>query len=150
MLLIGDVSGVQVGIVAGMVAVVALLGLLWNTSSSNRWLIVAIPGSVGAGLVLILALVLLPLTGVTSTPVQVDRCPTGYVAIERLGGVGNFVGVREGTRIIKAHEYWADDFGMPFSNGTASVSVGSGAIDIAYPGGPGFSLPVLATSTCAD
>jgi len=108
LLLVGDVSGLQVGLIAGIVTLVAFV----------------------------------------VTPIQVDGCSTGYVAIERFAGVGNFVGVREGIHMIKVHEYWADDFGMPFSNGTATIHASSGEIDISYPGGSGFSLPILETAPC--
>ncbi|MDQ7877439.1 hypothetical protein Q9R08_05555 [Microbacterium sp. QXD-8] len=70
------------------------------------------------------------------------------MAVERFGGVGNFVGVREGVQMVKVREYWADDFGMPFSTGTASVQASGGEIGISYPGGPGFGLPILETASC--
>ena len=148
LLLVGDVSGLQVGLIAGIVTLVAFVVLLWNVSTSRWWLIAAIPSSVGAGLLLVLAVFALPVTATTLTPIQVDGCSTGYVAIERFAGVGNFVGVREGIHMIKVHEYWADDFGMPFSNGTATIHASSGEIDISYPGGSGFSLPILETAPC--
>jgi hypothetical protein len=148
LLLIGNVTGFQIALVLGMVAVVAFVVLLWNASSSNWWLIVAIPSSVGAGLLLILALLVLPATATKVIPIQVAGCSTGYVAIERFAGVGNFVGVRDGIHTIKVHEYWADDYGMPFSSGTASVRAAGDELDIAYPGRPGFTVPILATSTC--
>jgi len=131
-----------------MGVVVAFVILLWNVTSSRWWLIVAIPSSVGAGLLMVLALVLLPLTATRLIPIQVGGCATGYVAVEPFAGVGSFVGVREGIHMVKVQEYWADDFGMPFSTGTASVHTSGGEINISYPGGPAFSLPILDTASC--
>jgi hypothetical protein len=60
----------------------------------------------------------------------------------------HFVGVRDGFEVVKVLEYSADDFGMPFSQDTYSIRMSDDEIVVAYDGGAGVTLPILATSSC--
>lgn len=146
-LLIGSVSGLQASYIAGMIALVALTAFVFSISARRWWLLVAIPVGLGATIAFLLAMLLLPLTETKVTPLLIDGCSSGYIAVEASNGAG-FVAVRDGLHVVSVHHYRVDDFAQPFSDGEYVAEVMGGQIDVTYEGWPGFSLPTLASSPC--
>ncbi|GAA3204420.1 hypothetical protein GCM10017690_09790 [Microbacterium terregens] len=146
-LLIGSASGFQIGYVAGVTGLVAFTVFVLTVSAKRCWLVVAIPLGITATAILVLAMILLPLTETKVTPILVDGYSSGYIAVEESNGSG-FVGVQDGLHVLSIHQYRADDFGTPFSNGTYRAVMRGDEIDVAYDGGRGFSLPAHSAPPC--
>ena len=149
LLMIGDTTALRIGYIAGMIALAAFAVFIVSASLHRWWLIVAIPAAIAANLLLVLAMVLFPFTEMRVSPILVDGCSTGYVAVEQMNG-SHFVGVRDGFEVVKALDYSADDFGMPFSQDIYSIRMTNNEIVVAYDGGAGFTLPIIATSSCSS
>jgi hypothetical protein len=146
-LLIGDASGFQIAYFAGVVGLLSFTVFVLTVSSQRWWLVVAIPAGLAATALLVLAILALPLAQTKVTPILVDGCPSGYIALEELNGAG-VVGVRDGVHVVTIQPFRADDFGTPFSHGTYSALLQGDRIEVAYEGGAGFSLPAVASLPC--
>lgn len=153
-LLIGSTFGWQISNYAAIVGWAAATLAVFTLQADRWWLILAIPARIITGAALILCLLLLPFFMESRvTPILVNGCPSGYLAIEpHRGSSMNSIGVLDGIYIRTVETYFADDFGRPFQAGAYTTNERGEVIDVAYDGGganPAFTLPTI-SSACSD
>lgn len=152
-MLVGAITGSQIGYVAVMVGLVAVVAFVFVLPTQPRWLFLKVPFAIVSGLVLVAMTVGLMFVADTKvTPILVDGCASGYIAVEPSGGAGSYVGVRTGLRIVKVQTFSGDDFDRPFSAGDYSATQHGQLIDVAHAGDaddPAFSLPLLDNRPCS-
>ncbi|GAA1845401.1 hypothetical protein ACFQZV_10015 [Microbacterium koreense] len=153
--LIGSVSGAQIGCIAMMIGVVAFTSLAFLLLPvKDIWLVLKIPLAVVAGLVLVIIIALLPLLSDTKvTPLRLDGCESGYVAIEPVGGGGSFIGVRNGITVTQVAVIAGNDFDRPFAAGDFEVEARGSDIEVSYvgvPNGAAVELPLVEEYPCSN
>jgi len=151
-LLIGSTFGWQISNCAAIVGGAAATVAVFTVQARRWWLILAIPARIIAGAVLILGLLLPFFMESRVTPILVNGCPSGYLAIEpHRGSSWNSIGVLDGIYIRTVETFFADDFGRPFQAGAYRTDQHGKVIDVAYDGGgadPAFTLPTI-SSACS-
>lgn len=148
-LLIGKTFGWQIFNYAAIMAWAAATVGVFAVQGRRSWLILAIPARIVAVVGMILGLLLPLVMESRVTPVLVNGCPSGYVAVEpHRGSALNSIGVIDGIYIRTVKTFFADDFGRPFQGGAYSADQRGTVIDVAYDGGgadPTFTLPVISS-----
>ena len=113
-LLIGTVTGFQIGYVAVMVGLIATVAFVFLLPTRAGVLFLKVPFAIATGLLLVAMTVgLLFVADTKVTTILVDGCASGYIAVEPSGGAGSYVGVHTGFRVESVQTFSGDDFRPP-------------------------------------
>lgn len=148
-ILVGTVTGFQIAYCAGIFALAAGAALAFAAPVRQWRLVPVMLARVGLASATAIALFALPFFSVHVTPLLVDGCPTGYIAVEPWGGLSASVGVRDSVWFVPSGRVWLD--GGTFAEGDYHVRSNGESLEV-WQGdrvdGLDLQLPVLPTTAC--